>query len=472
MNMARLFINGRPCPRIGVTVAFLVFSVGIGYADEWPPTLDKKNPTTQSLDGRTIKRYIHGRRQSWGYTGTVQDEWSYPAPQETGAAQQNHNSFYVVAPKNPRQNAPLYVVLHSANRTAYDYLGFALLGRKVDEGDDPSTAMTNVPDDFYGVYLNSTNAEWWGWSQVHQNMAKDTYAPPPAELRVLDTVEWVVTNYKIDPNRIYLSGISMGGSGALGIGMPHGDIFAALRVTVPAGTGFAAYRLGGIAPSPAIDAPSTEREAWIRRASGPGMPDPPVVVDFSSPLDIWSMTQPALLQAAQAGHLSLILSWGPFGHTIFGSVIAKSPLCEITLEFPWLEIRRNEAYPVFTHASSDQRSPWLNAPADFDDSGQSNAYFRWKNQQDTTSSFTMQLWIAHPIVRNPPTAMPDTATADVTLRRLQKFAVKGGRTYTWQVFQDGRPVRSGRIKPDATKLLTITGITITTTPLELTLSSP
>jgi hypothetical protein len=288
---------------------------------------------------------------------------------------------------------------------------------------------------------------------------------------VLDTIDWVATRYQIDRNRIYLSGVSMGGNGALGIGMPHGDIFAAMRVTVPAGTGFAAYRFGGFAPSPAVDASSAEREAWIRRASGTGLPDPPVVVDFSSPLDSWSMTQPALLQAAQAGHLPLVVAWGPFGHTGFSSKIAESPLCAIALEFPWLEIRRNEAYPVFTRASSDQRSPWLNAPADFDDSGQINAYFRWKNQQDTAESFAIELWIAHPVVKNSPGTMPDTATADVTLRRFQKFPVKPGMNYRWQALQTGRLVRSGSVQPDATNLLTIPGLPLSTTPLELTLQA-
>jgi hypothetical protein len=141
MRLARFPITSRTLVGIGGAVTFLVFSFTSGLADEWPPSLDQKNPMTESLDGRTIERYIHSRRESWGYAA----EWSYLAPQETGAALQDHNSFYVVAPKRPRENAPLYVVLHSANRTAYGYLGFALLDRKVDQKDDPWTVMTNVP---------------------------------------------------------------------------------------------------------------------------------------------------------------------------------------------------------------------------------------------------------------------------------------------------------------------------------------
>jgi poly(3-hydroxybutyrate) depolymerase len=450
-------------------VATLLLAAGHSRAAGWPPALDTGNPVTRCNGGRLVERYTHGSRDAWGYPAATGSEWEYSSPRETGAAQQNHNSFYVVAPQTPRENAPLYVVLHSANRTAYDYFGFACLDRKIDGGDDPATAMTNAPDDFYILFLNSTNAEWWGWTQTRQNSARKINTPPPAELRVLDTIEWAVTRYKIDRNRIYLSGVSMGGNGTLGIGMPHGDIFAAIRATVPAGTGYAAYRMGGIAPSPAVDAPQPERDAWIQRASAASLPDPPVIVDFSSQQDTWAMTQPALVQAAQAGRLPLVLGWAAFGHATFASLIAKYPLCQIALAFPWLEIRKNEAYPVFTRSSSDQRSPWLNAPADFDSAGQSNAYFRWKNQEDTPSTFTIQLWIAHPTVKDPPLSMPDTATADITIRRFQRFRIESGRRYTWQVLRASLVIAAGTGVPDAAGLLTIPAVTLTTVPIALTL---
>ena len=129
--------------------------------------------------------------------------------------------------------------------------------------------------------------------------------------------------------------------------------------------------------------------------------------------------------------------------------------------------RRNEAYPVFTRASSDQKVPWLNAPAEYDDSGQLNAYFRWKNVEDTPTSLAIQLWLAHPAIKGTPPHMPKEAVAEVTLRRLQQFAVRAGTTYTWQLRQEGSVLSSGRITPDAVNLLTIPRVTITTTPVEL-----
>ncbi|HEY3901516.1 MAG TPA: hypothetical protein VGM54_23095 [Chthoniobacter sp.] len=449
--------------------AVILVSLPAAFAADWPPTLDSTNTTTRTNDGRFVERYVHGPRAEWGYPESASGEWGVPPDKETGVAQQNHACFYVVSPKEPRENAPLCVVLHSANRTAYDYLGFACLGRQIENREDPATVMTNSPDNFYQLYLSSTNAEWWGWSQAHRDEAKHLHQAPAAERRVLDTIEWVATQWHVDRNRIYLCGVSMGGCGTLGLGMPHGEIFAAIRADVPAGTGYASCRMGGFAPSPGVDAPQAERDAWLLKAAGAGLPDPPVIVDFSSQQDGWSTTQPALVQAAHAGHLPLVLSWGPFGHVTFASLIAKYPICDVALAFPWLEIRKNEAYPAFTHASSNQQCPWLNAPAEYDNTGQMNALFRWKNQEDTSAKIAMELWLAHPPVKDAP-KLPDTAQTDVTLRRLQQFKVQAGKIYAWEVSHDGKVIESGKIKPDAAQLLTIPRVSVSTTAAVLTVT--
>lgn len=384
------------------------------FAEDWPPVLDEKNPNTKSWDGRVIERYTHGARESWGYPAGIEKEWEYPDPLGTGAAGQNHNSFYLASPKNPRPGAPMCVVLHSANRTAYDYMGFEQLHRKIGGGDDPATVATRSTDEFYALYLSSTNAEWYGWTARRKD-PKFKNAPTPAEKRILDTIDWVADRYKIDRNRIYLCGVSMGGCGTLALGMPHGDVFAAIRATVPAGTEYVASSVGGFPPAPGPDASKADRDAWLKTISGVGLPVPPVVVDFSAQNDGWSKTQPALLQAAQAGRLPLVLGWGLFGHATFTSLIAKFPLCEVALEFPWLEVRKNEAYPVFTNASSNQKPPWSGVPAKFDESGQLNAYFRWKSQTDTASRIAMQLWLAHPNIEKL-SALPEVR------RRISRFA--------------------------------------------------
>lgn len=465
--MGKLLSALARCRSCGLCLVLGLFACTTLLAADWPPTLDGKNATTRSLDGRIIERYTHGPRPEWGYADTSPQAWAYPSAQETGKFQQNHNSFYLVYPRKPHRNAPLCVVLHSANRTAFDYMGFRFLNRKIDANDDPPAVMTRVLDDCYALFLNSTNDEWWGWTMARRDSAKYAQTLTPVEKRVLDTIEWAAARYSIDRNRIYLSGVSMGGCGTLGIGLAHGDIFAAITADVPAGTEYAAFRRG-FPPALPAGATQSERDLWTKQVSGFGLPDPPIVVDFSAQNDVWSKTQPALVQAAHAGRLPLVLAWGPFGHTTFSSQIARYPLAGVALAFPWLEIRRNAAYPVFTNATSDQRSPWTGSTTTFDESGQMNAYFRWKNKQDKPGSFVMELEIAHPAIQNPPPEMPSGSTADVTLRRLQSFKVEPGKTYAWKLARKGKQVASGKITPDAANLLTIPHLTLSTTPAELT----
>jgi poly(3-hydroxybutyrate) depolymerase len=223
---------------VAITLLWLLSFGNTAFAGDWPPELDKQNPVTHTYDGRTIERYVHGCRTSWGYPVNEYICWEYPAAKESNAQQQNNNSFYIVHPKTPHANTPLFVVLHSGNRTAYDYLGYSHLDRKLDAGDDPPTTITNSPDDFYALYLNCTNYEWWGGNHSFRVSEDGIHSPTPTELRILETIEWVASQYPVDRDRIYLSGVSMGGSGTLGIGMPNGNVFAAIRAIVPCGTRF------------------------------------------------------------------------------------------------------------------------------------------------------------------------------------------------------------------------------------------
>lgn len=446
------------CPTEAIgTVAFVwavLATFCTAYAADgplgWPPSLDRENVDTKSLDGRRIDRFTHHSLSRWGYSD----------PQQ--------NYCYVVHPKEPRENAPLCVVLHSANRTARDYLGYLFLNRKVDPSDDPADIGEHVPADFYTLFLDSNNDDWWGWSTARSDMAKYSQEPTATERRVLDTIEWAAAKYRIDRNRIYLTGISMGGCGSLGIAMPHGDVFAAVRVWVPAGTEYMACRMG-FTPAPPADASNAQKDAWLRKISGASLPAPPVVVDFSAPNDQWSKDQGVLLNAAREGRLPLIVGWGPFGHAATRSAVTKSPLCAATLAFPWMEIRKNEAYAVFTDASSDQRAPWINKPDQSDESGQINAYFRWKSVQDTPATFAMRVWIEQPANGNATVNWPKESVANVSFRRLQQFQVVPEKAYGWELVREGRAVASGSVKADAAGLLTIPSVTITTEPAELRL---
>ena len=133
------------------------------------------------------------------------------------------NGFLVLHSKQTRANAPLYVVLHSAGHDVHSCLSCTTSVGNHD--------IYHSPEDFFALYLDcrANPGDWW-WGI-------EKYKGPnvcPTEKRVIDTVKWVIKQYGIDENRVYLCGNSMGGSGTLGIGMRHGDVFAAIKANVPA----------------------------------------------------------------------------------------------------------------------------------------------------------------------------------------------------------------------------------------------
>ena len=62
---------------------------------------------------------------------------------------------------------------------------------------------------------------------------------------------------------------------------------------------------------------------------------------------------------------------------------------------------------------------------------------------------------------------PDQATADITLRRLQEFAIQPSKTYSWSVVSAGQKKQSGQTKSDKLGVLTIPDVVITKTPVQL-----
>ena len=141
------------------------------------------------------------------------------------------------------------------------------------------------------------------------------------------------------------------------------------------------------------------------------------------------------------------------------------------MAFPWLEIRKNEAYPVFTNTSSDQHDPWTSKDSKPDESGQINAFFRWKTIKDTKNEFAIELRLAKKGEFDFPVEIPKESTADVTLRRLQSFKVAKDRKYFWKLMRNSSVAASGQIRPDLESLLTIPRIRITNVPAQLRMRS-
>lgn len=107
-------------------------------------------------------------------------------------------ALYVPEKYDPAAAYPLIVCLHGAGFSGDTYLERwqSRLGGKV---------LLACP--------TIENGAWW---------------TPEAETLILEVIDSVQSKYRIDPNRIFLTGMSNGGIGAYMIGMFHADRFAAI----------------------------------------------------------------------------------------------------------------------------------------------------------------------------------------------------------------------------------------------------
>lgn len=426
------------CSRLSTIVglALLVTSGNARAADpkpDWPPVVDPA-PSIKPFAGRKVEYFRHGTRPEWGY------------------AKPQHDFFILVHPETPSPKSPLYVCLHSAGhdgKSAYE------IGTEGAEG-PRGHFLYYPPADCYGLYPDcrangSVGDWWWGGPQPNEKTQKNLGPDPtPTEKRVEETVKWVLSQYPTDPHRVYLTGISMGGSGSLGFGVPRGNLFASILVHVPAGAVHVEQRMS----FPPVELPAGRKFA-----------DPPVVVAYSGVNDGWAKDQATLIKGMHDRKYAFVDFWGHSGHdSTRQSIISKN---DLAFSFPWLEIKQNEAYPVFTDASSDSKAPWL-VTEGADATGQINAFFRWKNISDTAAAFSMELRLLAPSDVKSTIAFPTESTADVTLRRLQKFAVAAGKNCTWEFTRGGATIAKGNVQADANGLITIPRLAISQTPTVLT----
>ena len=387
-------------------------------------------PTASGTYGKSVTGFA-GRTYQF-FEHPMRDEWLADVPAAERAAWRGHVNTFVVSYPNgdasgTTRNRPLYVALHSSGE------GVSNAYCRAD------VMLYRPPEDFYALYLDCRahhDQDWW-WSVGGTNSSSDyagknarpPYATPeegsqmtprPVEQRVLATVRWAIARYGIDPNRVYLCGISMGGSGALGIGLNHGDVFAAVKGSVPAGVIHAAARLalpwhptGSVAPC----------------AAALALPDPPVCVDYSSTSDQWGRNHDVLYAGMAARRYAFYGYWGMFAHGDKpATVLAANDLVN---SFDWTNVVRNAAYAAFTRTSCDSPQPrWYTA--DEQPAGQVNAFCRYANRADTATRLEMELFLATPqACGSTQFSGADSATADVTLRRLQNFPSGRGQRVRW-----------------------------------------
>lgn len=155
------------------------------------------------------------------------------------------------------------------------------------------------------------NTYWWGYSERLPGSAPGGAVPPYTQRRVLHLLEWALRSFPIaDPERVYLEGGSMGGAGAMELGLLSARHFCWVRASL----------------GQAI--PRNHRPSRISQLTGLwGSPQQ----DLASPLGlgVWdARDQTRLLStSAEARDQFLTLKHGKDDSTIhFGAVVMQSAL--------------------------------------------------------------------------------------------------------------------------------------------------
>lgn len=420
---------------------------------------------------RIVDWYSHKGDPSWGGDPSYEDRFAVARPVGGDAT-----------------GAPLLVVLHwrGGGVAAGGINGQVPLA-------DEKDRVFSAPDGFYvlmldamrnyNVVLNRTHDEyWWGATSryrgpVREDVPRIMSGVTSCEKRVLDSVEWTIKRYAIDRNRVYLCGNSMGGQAAYAIGMSHGEVFAAVDANVPATAWFAAARLGF------VDKYGND----VKKNFKPKFPDPPVCVEWSGIDDIWSRGRDVIRRGMIRRQWPHMFIWGPFGHCSYVSQARKKN--DLVERFDWLSVKRNEAYPVFTCATCDDRFPWpfkiwkpkkawfggwaddvVSAEMKIADgapeAGQVNAFFRWRNIRDDGGCLEMELYIASAEEIGTKQFLPPvSARANVAIRRVQSSAIANASEVRWNF---GKV--SGKVHRASDGTLSIPGLEIERNPKTLRLT--
>jgi hypothetical protein len=354
--------------------------------------------------------------------------------------------YLVGIPRNVRYPAVLQVALHCWGGSMEDGYGWWY---RADEG--AMLAATNqVPYDWWAAYHENLST-----LRSFEEGKVRSYSP----LRVWAFVEWMRSQWRIDENRIFLAGNSMGGAGVSNW-LRHGERFAYgiswVGVHIPLGTpqflssyeqvlGKADWKIpheSGLAAFDEIDG-----ARWLR--SNPAA-ETPFLAYSNGKNDIaigWAQAV-EFTRALQETRRPHIFVWGQEGHgqrAYFPTATGGGDNVK-----QGLDIRLDRPLPAFTRCSLDDEmgtgEPQNGAP-----SGQLNLYLRWDPGTivDAPDRHEVEVYLI-------PSSPAPEAVTDLTPRRLRAFKPAPGSRVAWtSASRDGKELQKGELSVDATGLLTV-----------------
>jgi poly(3-hydroxybutyrate) depolymerase len=163
---------------------------------------------------------------------------------------------FVSTKVDKRRKSPLVIALHGANVTPAQMLGF----------------VSDAAQDGGYIVAAPMGYSLEGWYGVPGRVRADATPANLSELSekdVMNVLDLVRKEFNVDDARIYLLGQSMGGAGALHLGVKHRQIWAAVGATAPAAASLSPSSLEAATDLPMIlihgDADQSVQVAQSRR---------------------------------------------------------------------------------------------------------------------------------------------------------------------------------------------------------------
>jgi pimeloyl-ACP methyl ester carboxylesterase len=366
----------------------------------------------------------------------------------------------------------------------------------------PDTYMPPTRYMPYDGYAYDGLQTWWSGCSTHyktQVKLSEGVFVPYTENRILYYIDFVESLYTIDENRVYLRGGSMGGTGAISLGLKHPEVFASISSVV--GSPNWRYNIQGVDESYRVTDLGWRAEGdrlWGLEAESPlhenGTPiwdwmdagwyllnypdrETPFLETNNGKKDgsVMYFPLPQFYADIRQSRHGFAGRFYDGGHSGYGSAFTRR----------FGSIVKNESFPALNQVSIDDDpggvheptgmaliTDFTTSPVTFDGepAGEINAYseIEWSRTVRQFSSAShlddmVDEAERYELALRLESDSPETsARADITPRRLQSFGILPGARYQWQNRRNstGEIIQDGIVTADGYGLVTIPGFII------------
>lgn len=290
---------------------------------------------------------------------------------------------------------------------------------------------------------------WFGYLCVPQGASHtEPRVYPFTENQITWITRWVIEQYGVDPNAVYIGGRSSGAVGANNVGLRHPELFAAAFPVAGRVRRVPAVAMQGKFDRAKGAMMADGKTAYYDRVDGPKFvarhpADLPFLGWACGRHDGWASWQEHIdmVKAMTAAHHGFAFSWNNGDHSSGGR--AKELIDKY---YPRELFAKNRSYPAFGNSSIDNRMG-SGDPNEGDAVGGINLGFLWNAVRDEANHWSVKL--ANDLAK-------DEMTVDVTPRRCQKFKPQPGDVFQWT----SNAGDSGKVTADEWGLVTVVSVKI------------